>query len=128
MSWDNQNYNDYGQYPDYNQYGGGNAQHPQQTNQEGRHSPFLGTGGASYYGGGQSVPSSPYGGGQGGLGPTYGGQGASSPYTGQGDSGQWGGWSGQQQPGQHPGYGHNIAPGPGQAPTVSSELVIIGEL
>ena len=113
MSWENQNYNDYnGQYPDYNQYGAGAAQQPGQQ-QQGRHSPYLGTGGA-YYGGGQSNPSSPYAGGQGG--PGYGGQGASSPYVGgQGDqAGQWGGWGGQQ-----PGYGHNMAPGPGQAPTVS---------
>lgn len=119
MSWDNQNYNDYGQYPDYNQYGAGA---PQQSGQQqpGRHSPYLAPGGA-YYGGGQSAPSSPYGGGQGG--PGYVGQGASSPYGGgQGDqAGQWGGWGGQQQPGagQQPGYGHNMAPGPGQAPTVS---------
>lgn len=116
MSWENQNYNDYnGQYPDYNQYGAGAAQQPGQQ-QQGRHSPYLGTGGAggAYYGGGQSNPSSPYAGGQGG--PGYGGQGASSPYGGgQGDqAGQWGGWAGQQ-----PGYGHNMAPAPGQAPTLN---------
>jgi len=128
MSWDNQNYNDYGQYPDYNQYGAGAPQQSGQQ-QQGRHSPYLAPGGA-YYGGGQSAPSSPYGGGQ-GASPGYVGQGAaSSPYVGgQGDqAGQWGGWGGQQQPGagQQPGYGHNMAPGPGQAPTlnIGSQLPI----
>ena len=105
MSWDNQNYNDYGgQYPDYYQYGNNQYSQSQQHRQQGRNSPYLGAGGAppSYYRGGAS--------------PNPGG-GPASPYsTGPGiDQQQWGGWSGQGGAGVGP--GHSNA-GPGQAPTV----------
>ena len=96
MSWDNQNYNDYGgQYPDYNQYGNNQYSQSQQHGQQGRNSPYLGAGGAppSYYGGEGGGPASPYS-----------------------DQQQWGGWSGQGGAGVGP--GHSNAAGPGQAPTV----------
>jgi len=95
MSWDNQNYNDYGgQYPDYNQYGNNQYSQSQQHGQQGRNSPYLGAGGAppSYYGGGGGGPASPYSAGPGA------------------DQQQWGGAG--------VGPGHSNA-GPGQAPTMN---------
>lgn len=107
MSWENQNYGDYGNY-DYNQYNqGGNTQYSQ-NNQQGRGSPYLGGGGG---GGGQS----PYYG-AGGQSPyPSGGHGypGASGHSGPGDQWQGGGWS---QQGGHQNYGHNNA---GQAPTLN---------